>query len=438
MKIVELRAENFKRLRAVQIRPDGAMVQVTGANGQGKTSVLDAIWAALGGLRGCAVSQPVRRGEEEARIRLDLGDYVVTRRFRRGEGGDVTASLTVTSADGQSVMRSPQAVLDGLVGELSFDPLAFARARPRDQVDQLRTLVPGFDFGENESRRKELFEERTEAGRAHKRARAAADAVSVPPGPRPEPIDVSAKINRLAAASQANVERAAERLRRERASDIAQKGHERAHQLMERASRLIEEADRLRKDAETANRTAGDQETYLSKLEPVPPDEDLAALRAAVDEARRHDAAITLHDDRARHEVQACGYEAAVKRLTGEMAALDEAKRAAVADAKLPVEGLVLGDDEVLLDGVPLADASDADRLRVSVAVAMALNPTLRVIRVREGSVLDSKSLAAVAAAVAERDYQCWVERVDESGEVGFVIVDGEVVARSDRLTGSE
>ena len=50
MKIVSLQAENIKKLVAVEIKPDGNMVQITGKNGHGKTSVLDAIWWALAGL----------------------------------------------------------------------------------------------------------------------------------------------------------------------------------------------------------------------------------------------------------------------------------------------------------------------------------------------------------------------------------------------------
>ena len=43
MKILELRAENIKKLVAVEIKPDGNIVEITGKNGAGKTSVLDSI-----------------------------------------------------------------------------------------------------------------------------------------------------------------------------------------------------------------------------------------------------------------------------------------------------------------------------------------------------------------------------------------------------------
>jgi recombinational DNA repair ATPase RecF len=42
MKITKLIAENVKKLSVVEITPDGNLVQITGKNGQGKSSVLDA------------------------------------------------------------------------------------------------------------------------------------------------------------------------------------------------------------------------------------------------------------------------------------------------------------------------------------------------------------------------------------------------------------
>jgi recombinational DNA repair ATPase RecF len=80
MKIVGLQAENFKRLRAISIHPNGdPLVRIVGKNAQGKTSALDCISAALGGERLCP-DEPIRRGAETADIQIDLGDLVVRRR----------------------------------------------------------------------------------------------------------------------------------------------------------------------------------------------------------------------------------------------------------------------------------------------------------------------------------------------------------------------
>jgi hypothetical protein len=57
----------------------------------------------------------------------------------------------------------------------------------------------------------------------------------------------------------------------------------------------------------------------------------------------------------------------------------------------------------------------------------MAANPELRIIRSYDGGLLDSKSLGVIAAMACSRGYQVWLESVDESGKIGFVIEDGEV-----------
>ncbi len=43
MKIVQLNAENFKRLKAVEITPTGALVEITGKNEAGKSSELERV-----------------------------------------------------------------------------------------------------------------------------------------------------------------------------------------------------------------------------------------------------------------------------------------------------------------------------------------------------------------------------------------------------------
>jgi recombinational DNA repair ATPase RecF len=78
MQILGFVAENYKKLRIVEITPKGRIVQITGKNGQGKTSVLDAIWSALVGAKAIP-EKPVRKGADKARIKIDLGELIVRR-----------------------------------------------------------------------------------------------------------------------------------------------------------------------------------------------------------------------------------------------------------------------------------------------------------------------------------------------------------------------
>ena len=114
MKIISLEVEAFKRLKAVSITPTGNIVEVTGNNENGKSSVLDSIWAALGG-KDAVPAKPIHTGAEEAVIRLDLGELKVTRRFKLKDGAPFTTDLVVESAEGARV-TGPQGILDALVG----------------------------------------------------------------------------------------------------------------------------------------------------------------------------------------------------------------------------------------------------------------------------------------------------------------------------------
>src|SRR3990172_2313145 len=135
LRIVKLEAANVKRLTAVEITPDGSLIVVGGKNGAGKTSVLDSIAMALGG-KDLVPELPLRRGADHGHVEVDLGDLVVRRTFTEKGGG----TLTVGNKDG-AIYKSPQKILDQLVGRLSFDPLDFARMDPRQQRETLRSLV---------------------------------------------------------------------------------------------------------------------------------------------------------------------------------------------------------------------------------------------------------------------------------------------------------
>jgi len=108
------------------------------------------------------------------------------------------------------------------------------------------------------------------------------------------------------------------------------------------------------------------------------------------------------------------------------MEARTKSKQEAIAAAKMPVEGITFADGAILLNGVPFDQASDAEQLRASVAVAMAGEPRLKVLRIREGSLLDVDGLKLVSQMAEAKGWQVWLERVGDNG-TGFVIEDGQV-----------
>lgn len=434
MKIIQLKAENIKKLVAVEITPDGNLVQITGKNGNGKTSVLDSIWWALEGTDAIQ-GEPIRKGADKALIRLDLGELVVTRKFSRKDEGGYTTAITVENAEGVR-LSSPQTVVDALLGALSFDPLEFSRLKPAEQLTTLRGLVKGVDFAAVDKANKDDFQKRQDINRRVKELRAQSEGITVPDDLPAEPID-EAKIREILSKAGAHNEQIA--VRKQRRADVArnavqlrEQGNEMAEKASDnraRAAQLILEAEELEAKSQDLLAQSTAENQRLADAPPLAELIDTAAVTQQLAEAQATNAQIALAGQKAGLAAQADQLQAQADALTEAMEARTKATEEAVKAAKLPIEGIGFGEDCVTLRGVPFEQGSDAERLRASVAIAMALNPKLRVIRIRDGSLLDEDGLKLVAEAADAADMQVWIERVESSGKVGFTLVDGMVVA---------
>lgn len=410
LRIVRLEAENIKKLRVVEIEPDGNVIHITGPNGSGKSSLLDCIFMGLAGGRAIE-SQPVRKGEKSARIMLDLGEIIVTRKFSE----DGKSTLTIEAADGGK-FSSPQTILDQIIGKLSFDPLAFSRLKPKEQLDQLRQVVTvDYDIDGSDRLDRAAFEERTDINRRAKALKAQVDAIVVPGDLPAEPIDVSAMMAEVESIGKKNAVIAAEL------------SHRAARET--RAKELRTQADRLNAEA---SQIEDELQFTVSSGEPI----DTAAIRAKIEDASRINAGIETRRQFTKLTTEYENTLRASEELTEDMAKRAERKAFAISMAKMPVPGLGFGNDEVTMNGLPFSQASSAEQLRTSVAIAMATNPQLRVLRIKDGGLLDEESMAIIAEMAADQDYQVWVE-TPGTHRPGIVMVDGSV-AYDSRVSGPD
>jgi hypothetical protein len=394
VRITRFEAENFKRLRTVDITPDpeSGTVIVGGRNAQGKTSVLDGIMAALAGRAGSKeLVRPIRDGEAKARVIVELEDLVIERKWTPSG-----STLTVSPKDGVSRLNSPQAVLDKFIGALSFDPLKFAESEPKDQVKTLINLIGREAFDEIAQRRQGAYEMRTDVNRQLKSVKARREAMGIVP--EVQPVDVAEVTNRFLDA-------------------------QRLEQARDDWGRLQRQIEDLQAQQEEVGRKAKEiNAKYTTRtLEPAHALQEMMRVAETRNrQAREFDDARTLDEELAAAEQEAA-------RLTTMMSAADEERAALIASAPLPVPGLGFDEDGVTLNGVPFIQSSAAERLKVSVAMAMAFNPELRVICIRDASLLDDDSKRTLAQMAQEHDYQIWLEVVGDPGEVGVVIEDGQV-----------
>lgn len=411
MKIIALQSENVKKLIAVEIRPEGNLVEITGKNGQGKTSVLDSIWWGLAG-NSVVQSNPIRKGETEAKIRIDLGEIVATRKFRLKDNGETTSTITVENKEGAR-FQSPQALLDGLMGKLSFDPLAFSRMEPKQQYEVLKSFVPEVDFESIEGHNKADYERRAHYNRAMKEALGAAAGINIDESKEYVQVDEQSLIKELEEASSKNVEIERRSQRRDKAKADLELFRKQAQEARTRAEELEKEANALQEKLDTA--------------EPLPEKIDPTEISKKIEQARAQNNLFKLAAAKGAYLIKAEEAKKAAQDLTEQMKQREELKAKKISEAKMPVDGISFGEGMILMNGIPFDQASDAEKLRVSVAIAMAMNTKLKVIRVRDGSLLDEDAMKILSEMADKNDCQVWIERVDSSGKVGFVLEEGKL-----------
>lgn len=467
-KIVRLQAENIMRLIAVDIAPEGNLITVGGKNSAGKSSVLNAIAMVLGGKDLCP-DEPIRKGESEGFAELDMGDFVARRRFTRERGvctcvppgpyvtaeeatayqeavqnealdthqaecarhqfAETKSTLTVVSKDGARY-PSPQAMLDKLLGRLTFDPLDFLR--DKDQAATLRALV-GLDVTPFEKARAEAAAKRASLKKQHDIK--AAQLLGLP-----EHKDVGLVELSMDEVSKAMLD--AETLRK--AAENEERNVERIKTDVDVVNRNLETAladvEELQAEVDKAiahgKALADHLQTRLADLSDA---QDAAAIAHAlvpdVKSIRQQLADVESTNIKVRANLKRQEAEKEIAELKGQAAQqdalvkkADASKKTALETARFPIEGLSVSDDTVTYNGLPLSQASSSEQLRISTAIAIALNPTLRVLLVRNGNLLDDDGLAALAKQAEDAGAQVWCEYVaSNAGEVSVFIEEGRV-----------
>lgn len=402
-KIIRLSATNYKRLKAVEIEPDpnGNLVVVAGRNAQGKSSVLDSITAALGGVNKKTTPKPIRDGEDNAEIVLETEDLIVTRRFTKSG-----STLTVSTPDGAKFPKG-QAKLDDLIGKLSLDPLAFTQLSEKDQLETLLGLVDlPFDPEQLEAERKQVYEERTDVNRQIK----AIGEVHVDPSLPVDENNAGHLINKIRHAHRRNDE----------IRDFTNK----IGGLRDERSKVIAHIESLKEDLKNLDEQIYEGEHWIEHNGTI---EDTTEMEERLANIEETNALIRANQAEMGKRQKKDFLELESQNLTKRIAALDKTKADGLAQAEMPVEGLSFDENGVTYNGQPFRQASSAEQLRVSLAMAIALNPKLRVIRITDGSLLDDDNLQLIREMADEHDAQVWLEIVGEGDGTGVIIEDGEV-----------
>ena len=414
MKILKLLASNIKKLKIINIEPDSNLVKITGKNGSGKSSTLDCILYAMGG-KDVIPSNPIHKGEMKGDIQLILGQsnedgYEVA--VHRTFNSSGTTKLNVVEA--VPTGRSPQKILDDLMGKLSFDPQEFNRMKPPQQLETLRGMVKlDVDIDELDKQNADMYIIRATVNKEIKQLEGEVEGITIPPNPPTQEQDISALLTEMEEAAQFNTSLSGEIQHRNNLLIALENEKNELFMAELRVKKLKKKV----------------QEIELN----LPPEStespmDLSEIKGKIEMAQSRNRIHQLVVKRRTLTNLLDSKKAKSAYYTGQMESRTEQKLQAIASAKMPVPGLGFGEGEVLFNSLPLEQASDAERLKISVGIAMAANPTLRVLRIKDGSLLDSTNLQLLAEMAELQDFQIWIEICDESGKAGIVMEDGMVV----------
>lgn len=432
LRVTRLVETNHKRISSLDISPgQRTLVILQGPNEAGKTSALEGLVVALGGKRK-ASEVPIRSGAEDCIIEATIGDaqgarYHIVRSFK----GDRTfLSVYAIDAEGnRSKVSAGQTLLDALVSDITFNPLAFATADRPLQVRMLCSAIGQPELlAQAKARKDALAEDRRrvsgqiDALKARLNSAELADPAPGQPLHEVTPEGVKARLDAIEAANKT---------RRDQVTLV----HGIDAQIASAAATIAELERKLaewRKHAEHLAATRAAEQARLDAMPPETSTAELTAQLAQVDDgnrkARQQKARLAAIAQRDALQQQA-------DALTAKLAEVDASVEQAIAASDLgrAVPGLSFRDGELYHNNLPWSQASGMRKLELSTLIGMAANPQLRIMTIDEADRLDDASLARLRELAAERQFQLWLTGVrlgDETDDDTYLarIVDGRNV----------
>lgn len=402
VKINELLIENVKRVKAVQFEPsaDGLTI-IGGRNGQGKTSVLDAIAWALGG-NNYKPSVPERDGAlVPPNLHLELSNGLIVE--RKGKN----STLKVTDPNGN---KSGQQLLNEFVSTLALDLPKFINGSDKDKADSLlKILGIGDVLAQLDIKENQLYAQRTEVGRIADRKKKAADEMPMYPNVPKEPVSATELIKEQQEILARNGEN--ERKRQDAA---------RYEQILANAQIAFDEAkaalQKAEQDCLTARKSAEDLH-----------DESTAELEKNLAEIEALNIKIRANSTKEAAEVEANNLQQEYDGLTEQIESVREERSKLLDSAELPLPGLSVKDGKLIYNNMPWDGMSGSDQLKVATAIVRKLNPQCGFVLMDKLEQMDLETLQEFGAWLKQEGLQVIATRVSTGDECSIIIEDGMV-----------
>ena len=401
VKINNLEIENVKRVKAVTLAPaENGLTVIGGKNGQGKTSVLDAIAWALGGDR-FKPSQPNREGSViPPHLKVELSNGLVVERSGN------SSNLKVIDPNGN---KGGQQLLNEFVEALALNLPKFMQMSNKEKADTLlRIIGVGDKLYALETDEQRLYNRRTEIGRVRDQKAKYAKELPVYSGLPTELISAVELIRQQQDILARNGEN---QRKRENLAQLQQEYDRTAAQIEELGMKL----ERISADLETAMKSAQDLH-----------DESTAEIEQSLAGIESTNTKIRANLDRQRAEIEAEDFGRQYDELTEQLQDVRRQKSELLNGADLPLEGLSVENGELLYNGCRWDCMSGSEQLRVATAIVRRLNPKCGFVLLDKLEQMDTDTLAEFGAWLEQEGLQVIATRVSTGGECSIIIEDGK------------
>ena len=409
VKINRFEVENVKRVQVVQVEPTAAGLTILGGrNGQGKTSVLDAIVWALGGNK-YKPSNPKRDDSmADPRIHIELDNGLIVTRDGKN------ATLKAYDPQGN---KAGQALLDELIGHLALDLPKFLQAGDRDKAEMLLQILGiGPELAKLDHDAERIYNERHTVGQMLTRRRKHAEDLPYHTDAPDTEVSASEFIQRQQAILARNGEN--QRLRQRRDELARQVDSQRAivqrmrQDLQQAEERLITSQDELA----TASKSAEDLQ-----------DESTAEIESSIEAIDQTNQKVRINAEKRRAEEEAAGLQEQVDGLTEQLEETRDARKRLLDGAELPLPDLSILDGKLVYRNQPWDGMSSSEQLRVAVAIARRMRPECQFVLLDKLEQMDAETLADFGRWLESEDLQAIATRVSTGGECSILIEDGMV-----------